>query len=107
MGSDLVRRGSFFLRYVQIKLLLPLFASLMVRSQPNGTIRPLWKSAGDVVEACFDREIPKGKALYLNGTDVLETGKEAQDTANRQQLWEYGLRAAEIKPGDTVLKNWQ
>lgn len=107
MGSDLVRRGSFFLRVVAVKLVVPLAASIMVRFQPNGNIRPLWKSAGDVIQACFDRDVPKGKALYLNGTDELETSKEAQDVANRRSLWDYSLKAAEIKPGDTVLVNWE
>lgn len=107
MGSDLVRRGSFLLRVIQVKLLMPVAASIAVRFKPNGAIRPLWKSADDVMQACFDREVPKGKALYLNGTDEWETGVEARDAANRRSVWEYGLKAADVKQGDTVLVNWQ
>lgn len=90
-----------------MKLVMPVAASIAVRSKPNGVLRPMWKSADDVMQACFDREVPKGKALYLNGTDEWETGVEARDAANRRSVWEYGLKAADVKQGDTVLVNWQ
>ncbi|KAK7424875.1 hypothetical protein QQX98_000150 [Neonectria punicea] len=106
MGSDLTRRGSSSMQF-NIKKLLPIMAYVAVKFSPNGSMRPLWKSAGDAVRLCFNVEAPKGKLLYLNGTDELETSKEARDAANRKSLWNYGLVAAGITQGDTVLRDWQ
>lgn len=91
----------------QIKRLLPIFAYIAVKFSPNGAMRPLWKSARDAVRLCFEVDAPKGKLLYLNGSDEAETSKEANDPAKRKELWEYGLGAAGIKQSDTVLRNWQ
>ncbi|KAF4981137.1 hypothetical protein FZEAL_3007 [Fusarium zealandicum] len=107
MSSDLTRRGGFLLRVVMIKWLLPTFASFAVKFSPNGSMRPMWKSAGDAVRLCFEVDVPAGKLLYLNGTDELETGREARDGASRKGLWAYGLEAAQIKQGDTILQEWQ
>ncbi|KAM5355966.1 hypothetical protein ACJ41O_002612 [Fusarium nematophilum] len=107
MASDLTRRGGFWLTVVGIKWLLPIMASLAVKFDPNGIARPLWKSAGDAVRLCFEVDAPAGKLLYLNGTDELETGREARDAAKRRALWGYGLEAAQIKQEDTVLREWQ
>ncbi|PHH86959.1 hypothetical protein CDD83_9489 [Cordyceps sp. RAO-2017] len=107
MGSDISRRGSFMMSVVTMKVVLPLLAAILVRFYPNGAIRPLWKSASDVVGACFEVETPKGKFLYLNGSEEWETAKDAQDEDKRRALWQYGLEAAGIKAGDTVLADWQ
>ncbi|KYK58641.1 hypothetical protein DCS_05658 [Drechmeria coniospora] len=107
MPSDISRRGPFMVRAVTMKILVPLAAPVMAKFSPNGVLRPTWKSAADVIRACFEIEPPKGKALYLNGTDELETAKDARDAKKRQVLWKYGLEAAGIKAGDTVLTNWQ
>ncbi|KAF7545148.1 hypothetical protein G7Z17_g9407 [Cylindrodendrum hubeiense] len=106
MSSDLTRRGGSSMHF-NIKVMLPIIAYLAVKFSPNGAMRPLWKSAGDVVRLCFDVDAPKGKLLYLNGTDEFETAKEARNAANRKSLWDYGVVAAGIKQGDTVLTNWQ
>lgn len=107
MPSDISRRGSFMTSTLTMKVIVPLFAPLMVRLNPNGALRPLWKSAADVVRACFEVKAPRGQALYLNGTDKAETAKDAQDEKKRKALWEYGLEVADIKAGDTALADWQ
>ncbi|KAL2685325.1 hypothetical protein Neosp_006422 [[Neocosmospora] mangrovei] len=107
MGSDLTRRGSFLMTTVGVRWLLPLMAPIAVKFNPNGPFRPLWKSAGDAVRLCFEVEVPAGKLLYLNGTDELDTGRESKNVANRNALWAYGLEAAEIRQGDTILRDWK
>ncbi|KND89531.1 Short-chain dehydrogenase TIC 32, chloroplastic [Tolypocladium ophioglossoides CBS 100239] len=107
MPSDISRRASFMTATLIMKVIVPLLALVMVRLSPNGAVRPLWKSAADVIRACFEVKAPRGKALYLNGTDEFETAKDAQDAKKRKALWEYGLKVADIKPGDTVLVDWQ
>lgn len=99
------RRGSSAMQF-QIKRLLPVIAYVAVKFNPNGTMRPLWKSAGDAVRLCFELDAPKGKLLYMNGTEEAKTSKEAMDAEKRKELWSYGLEAAGIKEGDTILKNW-
>ncbi|KAF4456820.1 hypothetical protein F53441_1117 [Fusarium austroafricanum] len=105
MGTDLFRRGSLVMSHM-LKLLAPI-TSLQARFKSNGDIRPVWKSAVDAVQLAFETEAPTGKFLYLNGTDELDTGKEAREDANRKALWGYGLEAAGIKQGDTNLHDWQ
>ncbi|RSL48214.1 hypothetical protein CEP54_013043 [Fusarium duplospermum] len=107
MGSDLTRRGGFLMTTVVVRWVLPLIAHMAVKSDPNGLFRPLWKSAGDAVRLCFEVEVPAGKLLYLNGTDELDTGRESKNVANRNALWAYGLDAAQIKQGDTILRDWK
>lgn len=107
MGSDLTRRGGFLMTTVGVRWLLPLMAPIAVKFNPNGLFRPLWKSAGDAVRLCFEVEVPAGKLLYLNGTDELDTGRESKNVANRNALWAYGLEAAQIKQGDTILRDWK
>ena len=90
-----------------IKFMIPLLAPILMRINPNGPLRTLWKSAADVIRACFEIDAPKGKALYLNGSEEHGTSREATDTANRKALWDYSIPAASIRQGDTVLANWR
>jgi hypothetical protein len=107
MASDLARRGSFFIRFVTSKVLPP-FATVSSWFSPNGTLRTTTKSAGDVLSACFDVETPpKGRLLYLNGSDEFETSEKVKDDELREQVWEYGVKVAKIGANDTLLENWQ
>ncbi|KAF4340062.1 dehydrogenase reductase [Fusarium beomiforme] len=92
--------------YRRYGILAPVI-SLQARFKPNGEFRPLWKSAEDAVQLTFETKGQPGKLLYLNGTDELETGKEARDDTKRKALWRYGLEAAGIEQGDTFLNRWQ
>ncbi|KAF4512434.1 hypothetical protein G6O67_001574 [Ophiocordyceps sinensis] len=106
MSSDILRRGSFVRRVVTMKVAVPVLAAVLVRLSANAAVRPTWKSAADVVRACFEIEAP-GRALYLNGTEELETARDARDAGKRRALWSYGLEAAGIGGGDTALADWQ
>ncbi|KAM4059743.1 short chain dehydrogenase [Hirsutella rhossiliensis] len=109
MGSDILRRGSFFRRFITMKVTVPLLAAVLVRLSPNAAVRPMWKSAADVVRACFEIKAPPSGAgaLYLNGTEELETARDARDADKRRALWRYGLEAAGIGAEDTALADWQ
>lgn len=108
MGTDLIQRGAPTGLRLQVKYLMPVVAAVSVKLAPNGMLRPVWKSAADVVQGCFDvAPPPKGTALYLNGSEELQTGEESRKEELRRELWRYGLGAAGIKPEDTVLKNWE
>ncbi|PHH74780.1 hypothetical protein CDD80_2852 [Ophiocordyceps camponoti-rufipedis] len=107
MATDILRRGSWTMRLVTMKLVVPLLAAVMVHWSPNGVARPLWKSAADVMEACFTRAPPQDGALYLNGSEPYETAREARDEAKRRMLWAYGIEAAGIEAGDTALADWR
>jgi hypothetical protein len=91
-----------------VKNVLPAMATVNSWISPNGTLRPVQKSASDVARVCWEIEKPtKGTATYLNGTEPLETAKEARNEANRKALWKYGMKAAGLAQGDTMLKDWQ
>lgn len=85
---------------------MPVLSEISVRFSPNGMLRPSWKSAADVIRACFEIEVRKGEALHLDGTASIQIAKDAKDEATRKELWEYGLGAANIDEGDTLLVNW-
>ncbi|VUC26655.1 unnamed protein product [Clonostachys rosea] len=107
MSSDITRRRGLGMKVI-IKGLMPVLAPIMVYANPNGTFRTTRKSAQDVHRLCWEvTPPPKGKLLYANGTDELETSREARDEEKRKDLWKYGLEAIQLKHEGTVLKNWQ
>lgn len=107
MPTDIARRAGFFLGSVMMKVVVPVIAAVSVRINGNSMFRPAWKSAADVVRACFEIDAGRGELLHLDGTAELEIAKDARDETKRKELWEYGLKAARIEEGDTVLANWQ
>ncbi|PHH69817.1 hypothetical protein CDD82_7500 [Ophiocordyceps australis] len=107
MASDICRRGPFMTRSILMKLVLPLVAPAMVRISPNGPVRTLKKSAGDVVRACFHLEAPLGRALYLNGSDERQTCPDSLNEEKRKALWRFELQAGRIGAGETILNDWE
>jgi hypothetical protein len=114
MPTNLARRGSFYMRVILMKLVMPWLAAVSVYFDPNGALRTTSKSADDLLRAsglveqgATVNEVVPGQLEYLNGTDKFELGKEAQDEANAKALWDYSLSAAQIKSGDTALADWQ
>ncbi|KAM0446635.1 hypothetical protein ACHAO4_009307 [Trichoderma viride] len=106
MPTSFGRRAGFLIGVVATRVIMPVLSEISVRFSPNGILRPSWKSAADVVRACFEIEAHKGEALHLDGTAGLQIAKDAKDEAKRKELWEYGLGAARIKEADTALVNW-
>ncbi|KAI0854019.1 NAD(P)-binding protein [Daldinia vernicosa] len=109
MMSGISRRSGWLVRIV-IMNIMGLFAPLVTWLNPNGSLRTTWKSAGDVIHACFDTdgglgEYPNG--LYLNGTEISDVGPEAKDETKCRRLWRDSLEYANIKEGDTVLADWR
>ncbi|KFA60651.1 hypothetical protein S40285_07348 [Stachybotrys chlorohalonatus IBT 40285] len=106
MASDLGRRGSTYFRFM-MKYVIPVVAPVLVWMKPNGELRTTAKSASDIIRACFDIDPPKGKPLYLNGSEEWTAAKETRDQAKMKALWDYGISAAAITEGDTNLANWR
>ncbi|RYP01257.1 hypothetical protein DL764_006260 [Monosporascus ibericus] len=112
MASNLVRRGNrmlwFIMAYIA-PILLPVLGPILTRFSPNGTLRTVSKSGGDVLRAAFDTkelgEYPNG--LYLNGSEPREVGAEAKDKRKTGQLWRDSLGYAGIEEGDTILAQWE
>lgn len=109
MPSSLLRRADWFKRVIIIGIVLRFAAWTMVMVAPNGTMRSTNKSARDVLRALFDTKTlgEHPKALYLNGTDEQETGKEARDSAKRTMLWRDSVVYAKLQDGETNLANWK
>ncbi|OBR10845.1 putative Short-chain dehydrogenase [Colletotrichum higginsianum IMI 349063] len=108
MASGLTRRGSpvlvFFVRWA-----FPLLAAVMTWFSPNGILRPVSKSAADVLRAAFDTAQlgERPKAVYLNGSEIGDTSAEAKDPVKTKQLWEASVGYTALKPGDTILSGWK
>ncbi|KAI1106422.1 NAD(P)-binding protein [Jackrogersella minutella] len=110
MASSLSRRGGWFLRTVMLPLAGVFIAPLLGWFNPNGDLRTTWKSAGDVVRACFDTDGGLGErpnGVYLNGSAISDAGPEARDEAKSRRLWRDSLGYAGVEKGDTVLVDWQ
>ncbi|KAI8964800.1 NAD(P)-binding protein [Daldinia sp. FL1419] len=110
MTSGISRRGNWLVRVLIMKIIGPLLAPIATWLSPNGDLRTTWKSAADVIHACFDTdgglgEYPNG--LYLNGSAVADVGPEAKDEAKCRRLWSDSLEYANVKEGDTVLADWR
>lgn len=91
-----------------MKVAVPLLAEVLVRLRPNAAVRPLRKSAADVMRACLETEAPaRGRPVYLDGTVETQTARDARDADKRRALWRYGLAAAGIDGHDTALAKWQ
>jgi hypothetical protein len=108
MPSGLGSRGNLVLRMI-FKVVLPVASTLASLTNPNGDIRTLSKSAGDVIQACFDTKVvgDKPNGVYMNGSELGDVGKEAKDQVKCQTLWRDSLGYAEVKEGDTMLQDWK
>ncbi|OTA55298.1 NAD(P)-binding protein [Hypoxylon sp. EC38] len=110
MISGLTRRSNWFVRVVLLQFLGALLAPILTWLSPNGDLRTTWKSAGDVLHACFDTDGGLGEhpnGVYLNGSLISDVGPEAKDDAKCRRLWKESLEYAQIKEGDTVLADWR
>ncbi|KAI1135800.1 NAD(P)-binding protein [Hypoxylon sp. FL0543] len=109
MITDLTRRTRWLLR-ITLQVVGGLLAPILTWLSPNGDLRTPWKSAGDVMHACFDTDGGLGEhpnGLYLNGSLIAEVGPEAKDDTKCRRLWQDSLGYAQIKEGDTVLADWR
>ncbi|KAJ9133876.1 Protochlorophyllide reductase B, chloroplastic [Pleurostoma richardsiae] len=109
MASTLLRRATWFKRVILTGLLLRAASTAMAWVAPNGALRPTSKSAADALRACFDTKTlgEHPRALYLNGSQEGQTGKEARDVAKRMALWRDSVAYARLQDGETVLASWR
>ncbi|KAI2615843.1 NAD(P)-binding protein [Hypoxylon sp. NC1633] len=111
MATGIIRHSSWFVRVLIFWLFAGVTATLWVRLFPNGTWRTPQKSAHDVLAAALDSspapltERPKG--LYLNGSEQGKYNYEAKDPEKGKVIWEGSVRFAQLKEGDTILRDWQ
>tara|TARA_R110002060_G_scaffold53400_11_gene64033 strand:+ start:593 stop:919 length:327 start_codon:yes stop_codon:yes gene_type:complete len=105
-GTKITRNGMLLVKIVS--KIAYLFQDIIVWLSPNGALRSPKKSGGDLLRASFDVEElgEHPKAVYLNGSELKHSGKEANDEKKQQKLWVESLRLAGIQEGDTVLKGW-
>lgn len=111
VSTGISRRHGVWLFRVCWDYLLPVIAAVMVYWRPNGSIRSVKKSAGDIVAAALaDGPEPlsaKPKDLYLDGSQVGARNPEAKDAAKSAMLWRDTLRYARLEEGETCLENWR
>lgn len=62
-----------------------------------------------MLRVCFDTKAfgKYPKALYVDGSVLINTPEYANDEAKQKEVWEGSLKLASIEEGDTVLKNWR
>lgn len=106
MISGLQRLAPWVIRVLIFKVVYPIVLYL---NPTNGPVRPLSRSAGDVLEAAFgvgeEGELPKDR--YFDGRIPLETSEESRDTVKRELVWKETVSLVDLKEGKTVLANWQ
>src|ERR1700722_6259167 len=58
--------------------------------------------------SCFDEGTlgQHPKAVFLGGSLKAETPEESKDVEKHRALWAVSLKLADIKNGDTMLKDW-
>ncbi|KAI0012534.1 putative short-chain dehydrogenase [Xylariaceae sp. FL0662B] len=106
MISGLQRLAPWVIRVLIFKVILPL---VLLFSTNTGAVRPPSRSAADVLEAAFGAEDGGGlpKDMYFDGEIPLETSAESRDAAKRELVWKETVKLAGLKPGETVLTNYQ
>jgi hypothetical protein len=112
VNTGIVRRSeSWFLRVVLWQWVLPALAVVLVYFYPNGPLRPVKKSARDIIAAALENGPPplsaKPKGLYLNGSELGTRNQEAKDPVKAAMLWRDTVRYTQLAKGETCLENWQ
>lgn len=107
-GTGITKRAGPLIRFITGYVVVFL-QTIFVRFMPNGSYRPTWKSAQDLMLASFDEKYlgAHPKAVYLNGSVKAVSSAESRDETKQKQLWKDSVKLARIRDGETVLKNWQ
>ncbi|PVH83908.1 NAD(P)-binding protein [Cadophora sp. DSE1049] len=107
-GTGIAKRASLLIRFMT-QVMIPLLQNISVWFSPNGSMRPTWKSAQDLMLASFDEKYlgVRPKAVYLNGSVKAVSSVESREETKQKKLWEESLKLAMIRDGETVLKNWK
>ncbi|KAL9622293.1 MAG: hypothetical protein Q9160_003304 [Pyrenula sp. 1 TL-2023] len=107
MIGGMQRLAPWVIRVLLFKVVYPVVLYL---NPAGGPVRPLSRSAGDVLGAAIGAggsggEMPKNG--YFDGRVPVETGEESRDQVKREVVWRETVRLAGLKEGETVLTNWQ
>ncbi len=107
-GTGLTKRSGPLIRFIAGYVVVFL-QSIFVWFMPNGSYRPTWKSAQDLMLASFDTKYlgAHPKAVYLNGSVKAISSVESRDEAKQKRLWKESVKLARIREGETALVNWQ
>ena len=109
MGGTHIYEGGFpilmkfILKYVIFVLQI---IAMWLWPESNGRLRTAEKVGRDLIWACWDEKVlgnPCSGALYLNGTDVVESSPETHDEKKQKELWRGSLEWVGIKEGETEL----
>jgi hypothetical protein len=104
MRTGLQRHASWFIRVFIFQFLYPLLAWL----KPPGPTRSTEQSASDIMGAAFDTNDVLGqfpKALYLDGTKLIEPSAESQDLRKMALVWNQTVKMTGLKREETLLAN--
>jgi len=104
MSTTLSKRGPLFILFLT-RWVLWAFQGISVRIAPNGPMRPTWKSANDLLLACFDTEYlgQEPKAVYLGGSAKADSSIESRDETKQRSLWTDTVKMVGLKGVDTSL----
>lgn len=109
MATTLLRRGNFWFAHpVASKYITAPLSYVWSKFQANSLMRPVSKSARDVLRAALDSgpaplcEHPKG--LYFNGDAPMLQSVEARDPVKTNILWRDSIMLTGLKEDETALK---
>jgi NAD(P)-dependent dehydrogenase (short-subunit alcohol dehydrogenase family) len=105
MSTDIVRHGDWFTRTIFFPFIIAFVAQLMTLLQPNPMFRTTAKSANDLIAAAFEVG-PRLRGKYLDGTELVDTSREAADVKKRELVWRDSVRYTQLTDRDTMLARW-
>ncbi|GIJ97988.1 hypothetical protein Aspvir_000096 [Aspergillus viridinutans] len=106
LHENLNHKLSAFQRYV-LAPPVRIYTRLAVNLWPNGMLRTVEKSAGDIVRAALCLEDPQlglyPKDVYLNGSELAESAALSKDEEQQELLWKLSLQFANLDESETAL----
>jgi hypothetical protein len=101
-GPALIKKGSWMSRFMWAHA-VPVFQNIALWMRPNGVLRTNFKSATDLLRACFDAQVLGGS--YLNGSELSTSSAESRDLEKQRRLWEDSIHLLKLTLGDYNFKS--
>jgi hypothetical protein len=96
------------LQYRLVAIILGYLIPILNYFAPSIPIRSPARSGQDLLYAAMDVEtLKRPKAVNLNGRVIEDTSPESHDEEKQEMLWEGSVKLANLREGDTILKNWK
>lgn len=107
-GTNLYENGfPVLMKFVLNHILVPVQnIAMYLGPKSNGRFRTKEKVGRDLIWACWDEGIlgsPCPGALYLNGTQVVDSSPETHDERKQKELWRESLELVGIGEGESAL----